>query len=173
MACVRELTQGDWLLAMALLLSGQWSGTWQAMIHCFISSGPTGCRAAVAMVADMSSMNSRRQNQWQDQVDEALLPHLLVGQSMPIGRLPLARCQCWAVGADSAGRAQLKKLLLRFIAGCRKNTGGGFIASMDARDVKPSRLERIKQKLHDILDESEGSQTALVVYLRCPMWCRR
>ena len=36
--------------------------------------------------------------------------------------------------------------------------------SMDAEDVAPSRLDRARLKIHDILERREGGQTALVVY---------
>ena len=37
-------------------------------------------------------------------------------------------------------------------------------ASMDAQDIKPSRLKRAKFKIRDILDRRKDGQTALVVY---------
>ncbi|WP_341679245.1 VWA domain-containing protein [Niveibacterium sp. SC-1] len=36
--------------------------------------------------------------------------------------------------------------------------------SMDASDISPTRLERVKQKVHDLMAERKGSRTGLVVY---------
>ncbi len=40
--------------------------------------------------------------------------------------------------------------------------------SMNARDIRPSRIERARQKLNDILDESAEAQIALVVFSAVP-----
>ncbi|KAA0969080.1 VWA domain-containing protein [Aureimonas fodinaquatilis] len=37
-------------------------------------------------------------------------------------------------------------------------------ADMDSKDVSPSRLERAKLKIHDILDNRPGSRTAVIAY---------
>ena len=37
-------------------------------------------------------------------------------------------------------------------------------ASMDAKDVSPSRLERARFKIHDILKRTNGGQAALIVF---------
>lgn len=116
------------------------------------------------------SVNTRRRNQWADQVDEALLPHLLVGQSTPIGRLPLMLLSfLWLLTLTALAGPAWEKLPAPVYRGLQERVLVVDLSrSMDARDIKPSRLERIKQKLHDILDESGGSQTALVVFSAVP-----
>ena len=115
-------------------------------------------------------VGARRRNQWRDQVDEALLPHLLVGQSVPIGRAPLALLALlWLVAIVALAGPSWEKQVAPVYRGLQERVLIVDLSrSMNARDVKPSRLARTVQKLRDILDQSAGSQTALVVFSAVP-----
>ncbi len=116
------------------------------------------------------SMNVRRQNQWRDQVDEALLPHLLVGQTLKASRWPVALLSVlWLLAVTALAGPVWEKQPAPVFRGLQERVLIVDLSlSMNARDVKPSRLERIKQKLHDILDQTTDSQTALIVFSAVP-----
>ncbi|HEX5126981.1 MAG TPA: VWA domain-containing protein [Rhodocyclaceae bacterium] len=107
---------------------------------------------------------------WQSVVDPRLLAHLLIGKS--------ARRGPWALFA--AGLAGLLSILALAGPAWQKLEQPVFrqqsalvilldlSRSMDAADIKPSRLQRAELKLRDILDERKEGDTALVVYAAEP-----
>lgn len=112
------------------------------------------------------SRQQDRTTAWRQVFDQHLLEHLVVGESTrrrlrPIQLLLLT----WILGAiilagpawrmepspfadDEAGLVVLLKISSTMLAG----------------DVQPSRLERAKHKLRDLLDVRSGSSTGLIVY---------
>lgn len=116
------------------------------------------------------SIGARQQNQWRDQVDESLLPHLLAGQTMPVGKVPLLLLAgLWLLTLVALAGPSWEKQSAPVFSGLQERVLIVDLSrSMNARDVKPSRLARVVQKLRDILDQTAGSQTALVVYSAVP-----
>lgn len=103
---------------------------------------------------------------WQSVVDPRLLPHVLIGQS--------ATQRPWisfAIGLGGllsilamAGPAwqQLEVPVFRQQAALVVLLD--LSRSMDAADIKPSRLSRAQMKLRDILNQQKEGETALIVY---------
>jgi Ca-activated chloride channel family protein len=103
---------------------------------------------------------------WRKAVDPHLLEHLLVGQRKrrvlrPVHLLlvvwvltalalagPTWRREPSPFADDEAGLVVLMKVS----------------GTMNATDVQPSRLERAKHKLRDLLERRQGSSTGLIVY---------
>lgn len=103
---------------------------------------------------------------WRKAVDPQLLPHLIER------------------GDDAAGRGGTRLVAAVWILSCVALAGPAWerepmplyrnesarvivlelAASMLAQDVKPSRLERARHKIGDILDRSRDQQTALIGY---------
>lgn len=99
-------------------------------------------------------------------IDPHLLEHLLVGQAVkkrvtPLNVLlvvlvsaaialsgPTYRKEASPFAGDDAGLMVLMKLS----------------KSMSSKDLQPSRLERAKQKLWDLLEQRQGKSTGLIVY---------
>lgn len=107
---------------------------------------------------------------WQGVVAPRLLPHLLVGQS--VGRRPwsmfaLALGGLLAVTA-LAGPAWKKLEVPVFRQPSALVVLLDLSRSMDAGDIKPSRLQRAQMKLRDILNQQKEGETALVVYAAMP-----
>ncbi len=113
---------------------------------------------------------SSSQRSWKAVVDPQLLPHLLVGESR--GRNP------WAMAAMALGGM----LAITALAGpvwsrqkvpvFRLNSQLVVLLdlsrSMNAEDLKPSRLQIARYKLQDILARRKEGDTALVVYAADP-----
>ena len=107
---------------------------------------------------------------WARVCDPRLLPHLLVGSAevrsssmVPIGAVLGLLCVIAAAGPvwqhvpQPVFRAQVARVFVLDLS-----------ASMDAPDVKPSRLVRAKQKLTDMLAASAEGQTGLIVFAGSP-----
>ena len=103
---------------------------------------------------------------WTSIIDPKLLPHLLVGQS--IKKSSNNSILVFLIGAlaitSLAGPAWEKRPQSVF-----KDKSALVIAldlsnSMDAADIKPSRLTRARHKITDILKQRKLGQTALLVY---------
>ena len=104
--------------------------------------------------------------QWEAIVDSDLLPHILIGKQGKQGRFLEVLCAITGL------------LIIISLAGPTwerlpqpvfKNESGLVIAfdlsfSMLADDVQPSRLERARYEISDLLDERKEGQTALLVY---------
>ena len=103
---------------------------------------------------------------WQSVCDPALLPHVLSDTTLKHSRWPLllATLACSLSIIAMAG-----PVLHKLPQPVFRETSSLVIAldvsqSMDATDIKPSRLERARLKLLDILKMRQGGQTALLVY---------
>lgn len=103
---------------------------------------------------------------WESVCDTRLLPYLLVDKPTKRNRWPLF----WlAVGGVLVVLAMAGPTWERLPSPVFRNESALVIvldlsASMDAQDVKPSRLDRSRFKIKDILDRRKDGQTALVVY---------
>ncbi len=103
---------------------------------------------------------------WKDVCDDALLPHVVVGGSRRAGRWPLFIA---ALSGLIAILAMAGPVWERLPAPAFRNIAAVVIvldlsSAMDAADLKPSRLERVRYKIADILRARKDGQTALLVY---------
>ena len=107
---------------------------------------------------------------WQSVVDARLLPYILMGES--------AQQKPWAVLL--VGLGGLLSILAMAGPAWQKLEQPVFrqpsalvllldlSRSMDAADIKPSRLLRAQMKLRDILDQQKEGEVALIVYAATP-----
>ena len=107
-----------------------------------------------------SSMN------WKSICDAKLLPYILKQNPSKSRRLPLVLVFIAAsLGIVSAAGPAFEKLAKPVY---REQSTLVILMdlsqSMDARDIKPTRMERAKLKLLDILKSRKAGQTALIVY---------
>ena len=117
------------------------------------------------------------ENQWRDVVDPELLGHLLVGNRGATGRRGLGKSNRWYWWV---GIAWLLCILgLSGPSWERRDTPTfrnvdervlviDLSRSMDAEDIKPSRLARVRQKVEDIVNQSGDIENAIVVYAATP-----
>jgi len=110
-----------------------------------------------------SHMTSRS---WQTIIDPKLLPHLLVGTPSKHSALP--SILYFIVGTliivSLAGPAWEKRPQPVFKEQSALIIALDLSRSMDAGDIKPSRLTRARHKITDILKQRKLGQTALIVY---------
>jgi len=107
---------------------------------------------------------------WQSVVDPRLLPHLLIGQStaqQPWMSPAVVSGGLLAIVA-MAGPAWQKLKVPVFRNSSAMVVLLDLSRSMDATDIKPSRLLRAKMKLRDILMQQKEGETALIVYAATP-----
>lgn len=104
--------------------------------------------------------------QWRRVIDPALLPHLIVGQdARPRIGLPDWLFLAWAIAAIAVAGPVWQREPSPFadakpaVAVILKVT-----PSMLTQDLAPTRLDRARQKLADILAAREGASTALIAY---------
>jgi Ca-activated chloride channel homolog len=103
---------------------------------------------------------------WAAVCDEALLPYLLQDKAVAQSRWPLATA---AVAAFLAIIALAGPTWERLPTPVFRNDSALVIVldlskSMDAADIKPSRLVMARYKIADILKQRKDGQTALIVY---------
>ncbi|MCP3674311.1 MAG: VWA domain-containing protein, partial [Gammaproteobacteria bacterium] len=113
-------------------------------------------------------LKNTRQNQWADIIDPHLLNHLLVGQkkiqqSSVSPLLFLALSLLLSVFA-LAGPTWQKRPLPVFETEMSKVILLDLSLSMNATDIKPSRLVRARHKIKDLLAKTKEGQVALIVY---------
>lgn len=103
---------------------------------------------------------------WRDFCDPALLPYILIGTPARSARFPLGLA---ALSGTLAVLALAGPAWERLPAPVFRNLSALVVVldlsmAMDAADLKPSRLERARFKIEDILRVRKDGQTALVVY---------
>jgi Ca-activated chloride channel family protein len=112
-------------------------------------------------------LNSKQTSRsWQSVVDPGLLPYLLAGNAQIEKRWPVALVTLVGLLAIIALAGPVWE---KWPQAVFKQQAALVIAldlsrSMDATDVKPSRLIRARLKIDDILSRREEGQAALVVY---------
>jgi len=107
-----------------------------------------------------------KQGSWQTVCDAELLPFILQEKESQPSRLPLISSVLAAILAIIALAGPTWE---RLPAPAYRNTAALVIAldlsrSMDATDIKPSRLSRARYKIADLLNKRKDGQTALLVY---------
>lgn len=110
--------------------------------------------------------NKLNQGSWADVCDAELLPFVLQNKASQQSRLSLS---AGAIACLLAVIALAGPTWERLPAPVFRNDAALVIAldlsrSMDANDVKPSRLSRARYKIADILKKRKDGQTALLVY---------
>lgn len=111
-----------------------------------------------------------RANSWEKVCDPELLPHLLVGNATEKSLWPgwlLAAGMVLAIVA-LAGPTWSKESLAAYRLQNTRVFVLDLSLSMDATDIKPSRLTRAKFKLLDMLKRTHEGQAALVVFAQTP-----
>ena len=107
---------------------------------------------------------------WRGVVDPKLLPHLLIGKAVnkqPWSMIIIAIAGILAITA-LAGPVWNKLEQPVFRQQSALVVLLDLSRSMDATDIKPSRLLRAKLKLHDILKRRKEGQTAIITYAANP-----
>ncbi|MDH5711092.1 MAG: VWA domain-containing protein [Gammaproteobacteria bacterium] len=103
---------------------------------------------------------------WKNVCDEKLLPYILSNSTNKSSRLPLLLAAIAAsisiIAAAGPAFEKLPKPVYREQS--MLVILMDLSQSMDAGDIKPSRIERAKLKLLDILKTRQAGQTALIVY---------
>jgi len=116
-------------------------------------------------------------NQWADVVDPELLGHLLEGKGGPQrqGRLERSSRWYWWVGIawllcvlGLSGPAWERRDAPTFRNVAERVLVLDLSRSMDAEDIKPSRMVRVRQKVEDIINQSGEIENAIVVYAASP-----
>ncbi|WP_161984232.1 VWA domain-containing protein [Sulfuriferula plumbiphila] len=142
------------------------------MIATFHFLRPVWLLALLPLAALLWLMWRRRlvSRSWQRVVEPRLLAHLLIGKNARQGPwvlfvvglggllaiLALAG-PAWQKLAQPVFRQQSALVVLLDLS-----------RSMDATDIKPSRLQRAQLKLRDILNQQKEGETALIVYAATP-----
>lgn len=107
---------------------------------------------------------------WRRVVDPQLLAHLLQGTDGRVTSWPVLWLGLWFITAVTALAGPVWQQIEQPVF---RSAGALVIVldlsrSMNAKDVAPSRLERVKLKLLDILATRQEGQTALMVYAAQP-----
>lgn len=107
---------------------------------------------------------------WREVVDPALQGQLLQPDQQQSFRLPLiGLCLAWVLSVVAlAGPVWERQKTAVYRTVTQRVLVLDLSLSMNANDVRPSRIERARQKLNDILDESAEAQIALVVFSAVP-----
>lgn len=119
------------------------------------------------ILISLALVQSHKQGKsWTNIIDAKLLPHLLVGQS--IKKSSTNSLLVFIIGAlailSLAGPAWEKRPQPVFKDKSALVIALDLSSSMDAADIKPSRLTRARHKITDILKQRKLGQTALLVY---------
>lgn len=114
----------------------------------------------------LSIKSKLQQGNWQAVCDPELLPFVLQEKDIQHSRLPLISSSLAAVLCIIALAGPAWQ---RIPTPVFRNAAALVIAldlsrSMDATDIKPSRLERARYKIADLLKKRKDGQTALLVY---------
>ncbi len=112
----------------------------------------------------------RNSNQWQQVCDKHLLPHLLVATQQRRQYLPLIiLALAWLISVTAlAGPTWQKKALSVY----ESNTANVIVLdmsqAMNAKDIKPSRLQRAKFKIIDLLNHIDDGLVGMIAFTSEP-----
>ncbi len=111
--------------------------------------------------------HSGKSNSWSKYCDAHLLEHLLVGQESKAKKslLPIFFLLIWSVAIVAlAGPTWTHKEVPTYQKNISRVIALDVSQSMDTIDVAPSRLERVKYKIFDILRKITEGQTGMIVF---------
>ena len=110
----------------------------------------------------------RRQDplaRWQRVIDRHLLQHLVVGDDDSRGLRPIhLLLVIWILSVVALAGPSWRMQPSPFPADSGLMVLLKLGSSMESTDVKPTRLERARQKIRDLLSHRQGASTGLVVY---------
>jgi len=110
----------------------------------------------------------RRQDplaRWQRVIDPHLLPHLVVGEEGTRGLRPIhLLLLIWVLAVVALAGPSWRMQPSPFPADSGLMVLLKLGNSMESTDLQPSRLERARQKIRDLLSLRQGASTGLVVY---------
>tara|TARA_R110000868_G_scaffold10639_4_gene51643 strand:- start:47075 stop:48079 length:1005 start_codon:yes stop_codon:yes gene_type:complete len=111
-------------------------------------------------------MTQRSRNNWQKICDPHLLPHLLQSQPQKSSRLPLLLLLiAWLAAAFAMSGPTWSRLPVPVYRSLAADVVLIDLSpTMYANDIKPSRLERAKFKLLDLLHGMKGVSAGLIAY---------
>ncbi|MFN8603198.1 MAG: VWA domain-containing protein [Candidatus Binatia bacterium] len=120
----------------------------------------------VAAVAWAATRSATRSSAWRRVVDAHLLRHLLLTDSGPARRWPIALGALAGIAASvaMAGPAWDKIPQPTFNTSEPTVVVLDMSPAMQSDDLAPSRLGRARLELHDLLQRSKGGQVGLVLY---------
>jgi Ca-activated chloride channel family protein len=120
----------------------------------------------VALVAGAAMRSATRSSAWRRVVDAHLLRHLLLADSGPARRWPIALGALAGVAASvaMAGPAWDRIPQPTFTTSEPTVVVLDMSPPMQSDDLVPSRLGRARLELHDLLERSKGGQVGLVLY---------
>ena len=118
------------------------------------------------LVIFLSVKNKLQQGSWQAVCDADLLPFVLQEKQTKQSRMPMITSSLAAILTIVALAGPTWE---RIPTPVFRNAAALVIVldlsrSMDASDIKPSRLERARYKVSDLLKKRQDGQTALIVY---------
>lgn len=120
----------------------------------------------LALLIWVYSRSHTQSRNWASIIDKRLLPHLLQTTNITISSIPAKRL--FFIGSlliiALAGPALEKRPQPVFKAQSALVIILDLSLSMDATDIKPSRLSRAHFKINDILKQQKEGQTALIAY---------
>lgn len=107
-----------------------------------------------------------RRSQWEVACDAHLLPYLLTTAQPAHQRLPLTLLALgWLLAVFAmAGPSWREQMIPVYRSDTARVIVFDLSTAMDATDLPPSRLERARYKLIDLLKQTKEGQTALVVF---------
>lgn len=111
-------------------------------------------------------LHRNRAARWRKNIDPHLLKHLMVGEELQSWFCPLnillLMLVVAAIGMAGPSWKQEPSPFLDDEAGIMIVLK--LSSTMNGKDVQPSRLERSKQKIHDLLQLRQGAAAGLIVY---------
>lgn len=109
-------------------------------------------------------------NNWQEHCDPHLLPYLIIGEQKPTSStLPSWLLACWLlIILALAGPTWQQYAESTYQKNSARVIALDVSTSMNSSDLVPSRLERAKYKLLDLLKEFKEGQTSLLVFSSSP-----
>lgn len=112
----------------------------------------------------------RTATQWEQVVDEALLPYVIETGANGVKRWPviLLAISWLLVVLILAGPVWTREEMPLFKSQSAMVVVLDLSQSMKANDIEPDRLTRARFKVSDLLDRAEGQQTGLIVFSEAP-----
>ncbi|UVC11037.1 VWA domain-containing protein [Rhizobium sp. TH2] len=120
----------------------------------------------VAALIIIGSRHNDIRSRWRDMIAPHLLDHLVIGGTQDSHFRPYHLAALLiAIGSIAVAGPTWQRERPPFVAdNATLVVAVDLSPTMDAVDVTPSRLERIKLKIHDVVEQRKGARTALIAY---------